>query len=1115
MLDLLTEIFKGITSIILYFWWLFALLFVYFAWQNRRKTEFVEKIETIVMEIKIPKTNDKGATAAEMMFATLHGILKPKSELIKRGEIQEHISFELVSDNAAIRFFVWAPKHLKDFIEGQIYAQYPSAEISVCDDYTEKINFEKENFGYHVSGAEIELTKADYLPVKTFNNFEVDPLAGITGVLSKLEEKNEQFWIQILARPISDEWKQGGLSWIASRRGSSGGGMHPLISEPLRFAADIIKGFWSPPGEKGEAPKIQLSAEEEGMISAIEQKSEKLGYAVKIRVLYLAPDNNKARERMQAIFGAFKQFNTTNLNGFKGRNVLNDKHFFQDYKNRLFLEKGFHLNIEELASIYHMPHTSVETPNISWTSSKKGEPPTELPIRENTEEKDLTVFAETNFRSHRIEFGIKRDDRRRHTYIIGKSGMGKSKLLELMIDSDIKRGEGVAIIDPHGEVITEVLTRIPPERINDVIVFDPADTKNPIAFNPMEVIDPDLKSQLAAGVLGTFKKIFGDSWGPRLEYIFNYTLLALLDTPDTTLIGVVRMLTDKNYRKTIIDNIQDPVVKKFWITEFASYSDKFASEAIAPILNKVGQFIANPLVRNIIGQPNSSFNIRQAMDEGKILLFNLSVGRVGEVNASLLGSFIITSVQLAAMSRADMLEDKRRDFYLYVDEFQNFATESFATILSEARKYRLNLIMANQYVAQMEDVVREAVFGNVGTMITFRVGAADATFLEKEFNPPFEAQDLINLSRQHIYIRETIDGQSGQAFSAKTLDVTRGSLDQVKEILEKSRNKYSRPIEEVNKVVSEYAGIAEGISYKAVEEENLARVAERKGDKRPDKKKEDIAAAIKASTAHLDSRSKKEDIVSKNNSAVATLEQTADYIVRHASGDNKYFYLPENMPKNLVPDAKGRTKGGVYIKGNQKIYDVKVDMYEANPKDFGKEKAPDVWVGSVDELLDQMDAITASTGGGTKFIGIEDNTKDKSILSNKIKDRESTKKQPGTIADKIGKDTLSEILKTLVSPEGESDTEKNNKINISDVESQKISSQTGESTLIKNSKLETRNSDLPEGKSVVSPSSKKEKLITAENFKRVKQIHPHEVVRIAEEKSQPQEIKENETIKFN
>ena len=382
---------------------------------------------------------------------------------------------------------------------------------------------------------------------------------------------------------------------------------------------------------------------------------------------------------------------------------------------------------------------------------------------------DITVFAETNFRNQFKKFGIKDDDRRRHMYLIGKTGMGKSTILENMIVDDIRSGKGVMVVDPHGDLAEKIIDYIPSSRVNDVIYFNPADIEYPIAFNVVEQVDPHLRHLVASGLIGVFQKLWADSWGPRLEYILRNAILAILDYPGSTLLAVTRMLSDKNFRKKVIEKIQDPVVKSFWVNEFAGYANNFAAEAVSPIQNKVGQFLSSSLIRNIVGQVKSTIDLREVMDLGKILIMNLSKGRIGEDNSALLGAMMITKVQLSAMSRVDILERERKDFYLYIDEFQNFTTDSFANILSEARKYRLNLIMAHQYIEQLGEKVKPAVFGNVGTLVVFRVGATDAEELVKEFMPVFTEEDLVNLAKYEFYIKLMIDGLASDPFSARGL----------------------------------------------------------------------------------------------------------------------------------------------------------------------------------------------------------------------------------------------------------------------------------------------------------------------------------------------------------
>ncbi|MFA7201391.1 MAG: type IV secretory system conjugative DNA transfer family protein [Candidatus Paceibacterota bacterium] len=424
----------------------------------------------------------------------------------------------------------------------------------------------------------------------------------------------------------------------------------------------------------------------------------------------------------------------------------------------------------------------------------------------------ILYLGKTNFRNQERTFGIKLADRRQHTYIIGKSGTGKSTLLLNMVISDVKAGHGVCFVDPHGETAEEILHFIPEDRVDDVIYINPADINFPVAFNPLERVDFDMRHLVASGLMSVFKKIWPDAWSARMEYILNNTLLALLEYPGSTLLGVMKMYSDKEFRRKIVNDLQDPSVRSFWVDEFAKYTQKLETEGVAAIQNKIGQFVTNPLIRSIVGQVKSSFDFRQAMDEGKIIIINLSKGKIGEDNSNLLGAMLITKLQLAAMSRVDIPMAERKDFFLYVDEFQNFATESFATILSEARKYRLSLIVAHQYIAQLEQdkntKVRDAIFGNVGTMISFRVGADDAEFLEKEFFEEFLASDFVNLPNAHIYARIMVDGVSSRPFSAKTLPpppLPAPSLFDA--ILQSSRSKYSISKERVDeKIRTDYYG---------------------------------------------------------------------------------------------------------------------------------------------------------------------------------------------------------------------------------------------------------------------------------------------------------------------
>jgi len=426
-------------------------------------------------------------------------------------------------------------------------------------------------------------------------------------------------------------------------------------------------------------------------------------------------------------------------------------------------------------------------------------------------EKEVVFFGRTNYRNINRLFGIKRRDRRQHTYVIGKTGVGKTALLDNMVVQDILNGSGVCVIDPHGEFVEGLLEKIPKERIDDVIYFNPANPDFHIGFNILDLPDPKYKNLVASGLMGIFTKIWANVWSARMEYIMNNAVLALLDTPGTTLLGITRILVDKEYREKIISNVKDPVVKAFWVNEYEQWRDQFRNEAIAPIQNKVGQFLSSSMIRNIVGQAKSTIDIFDIMNTSKILLVNVSKGRIGEDNSRLLGAMIITKVQLSAMERVRIPEDERLDFYMYVDEFQNFATDAFASILSEARKYRLNLTLAHQYTGQLvtdnSTVVRDAVFGNVGTMITFRVGAADAEFLEKEYAPEFVEQDLVGLPNHHIYLKLMVNGVTSRPFSATTLPPFELQSSNPQEIIDESCRRFARPREEVEEEINEWSGV--------------------------------------------------------------------------------------------------------------------------------------------------------------------------------------------------------------------------------------------------------------------------------------------------------------------
>jgi hypothetical protein len=748
-------------------------------------TQDTQSFQSKLLLLRVPRTNDKKELAAEQMFASIHGLLLKERKNIFTRHGREHLSFEIAALHKQTGFYIWVPEYLVSYIEEQVYAQYPSVQISEVEDYMLHGN----EYTTHVY-SDVVLQANDVLPVKTFPSFEVDPLAAITASLAKLEE-NERAVIQFLIRPAFDSWYSKAQKYAAS------------VQNGTSFSG-LAKALMS--GTENTGPK-QLSPVEQARIKAAEEKSQKLAYEVKIRVLYEGNvSTTEANMRLQAIVASFKQFNSTNLNGFVAKKVHSFKGAINPFVDRAFAGTGFVCNIEEVASLYHLPHTNVETPFIQWSTSRTAEPPANLPLVSSTgyDPTQLSPIGVTNFRGSDTSFALPRVDRTRHLYIIGQSGVGKSGLLELLTISDIYSPFGFAVIDPHGDYAINIMKRIPASRAKDVIYFNPADTDFPIGFNPMEVYDEKLKTHTTSELIGVLKRMF-ESWGPRLEYILRYTLLALLDYPNSTMLDITRMLTDKAFRNDVLKHVQDPVVVNFWTVEFASWNDKFAAEAVAPVLNKVGAFTANPTVRNIIGQPKSSFNIRQIMDEKKILIVNLSRGLIGEDNAALLGALMVTKIQMAAMSRADIDDvHQRTPFYLYVDEFQNFATDSFATILSEARKYGLCLTVANQYIAQMSIEVRDAVFGNVGSTIAFRMGADDARYMMRYFEPKFEETDLIHMHNRNFVISLTITGEKAQAFSATSLNLPPlAATNLYQQIIAHSRQNYAKTLAEVSAYVQD------------------------------------------------------------------------------------------------------------------------------------------------------------------------------------------------------------------------------------------------------------------------------------------------------------------------
>lgn len=714
----------------------------------------------IVVEQGTPE-NPKKENLFLQFLENLHNTAKGK-----------RLSFEMFGYNQYTYLFIGCEPEITKLVEGLVYATFPECEIKPMKDYTTFWDPSKQV----LVGTDADFKRSDIYPIKTYNEFEVDSLSGVFSVISKMG-RGEQAWVQILVTPRNDDW-----SYHFSRRWK-------LKVNNLKRSFRL-KNFVRMKGRK-----VFYQEEDAQFMS----KNEFEPFQIQVRFGAIAENESLAKKNLLALAKAFYQFNKTDYNEFVMNRIRGGESFRKEYQARKMSNPAM-VGTHELATLYHFPNSD-HVPHVVHMLAKKHEPPKDLPT-----EKDDTVsqFGTTNYHNNYQDFGIKRADRRRHLYAVGKSGTGKSKMLELLIKRDILAGKGVGILDPHGDLVDNVMRCIPEHRMKDVIYFDPGDVDFPIAFNPLEAVDEKYKMQVTIGFIDIFKKLFGNNWSSRLEHVLRYTTLALLDSPNTTVMSILKMLSDKNYRQTIISRIQDSVVKNFWVNEFAGWSEKFDAEAITPLLNKVGQLVSTNMIRNIVGQPINTFDIREIMDGEKILLMKVSKGLLGEENAQLIGSMIITKIYQAAMARADMREEDRKDFYFYVDEFQNFATDTFAEILSEARKYRLCLTIAHQYIGQLNEEVRKTVFGNVGSMISFRVGAEDAVILAEEYTPIFSVRDIINLGVREFYTKLSIDGELTEAFSGRTQNMEYPERDFTQEIIAESRKAYCQPKDQVEALLRKW-----------------------------------------------------------------------------------------------------------------------------------------------------------------------------------------------------------------------------------------------------------------------------------------------------------------------
>ncbi len=681
------------------------------------------------------------------------------------------ISLEILGYEQYTYFFLAVPDKLFETIEGLLYSTYPDCEIKESTDYVDAYNPEKHG----IAGVRIKMKFGDVYPFKYYDEFDEDAQSRLFSVISKIEG-GEQVWCQLVINPQEES----AMYHLKRRINLWWNRIKKIFSIRDRVRAKDEKGV------------IKVRQE----LAMDKAKSEP--FLVTLRLACISKNNALAKQKLLAVINSYYQFNKTDIQEFKTSNIKSVG-FLQNYKKRKLVNPTY-MAPKEISTLYHLPNPD-HVSHVVHVLARKAEPPQDLPKKG---EPNISLFGETNYHNNKEVFGIKRKDRSRHLYTVGKSGSGKSKFMELLIKEDLEAGKGVGVLDPHGDLVDNIMEFIPKDRVKDVVYFDPADVNFPISFNPMENVEEEYKMQVTIGFIQIFKKLFGSNWTDRLEHVLRYTVLALLDSPNTTVLSILKMLTDKNYRQNIVSRIKDNVVKNFWVSEFAGWSEKFDAEAITPLLNKVGQFVSTNMIRNIIGQPTNKFDIRDVMDNEKILLMKVSKGLLGEENSGLLGSMIITKLYQAAMSRADMKEEQRKHFYFYVDEFQNFATETFGEILSEARKYRLNLTIAHQYMGQVSPYIQKTIFGNVGSIVSFRVGADDASSLAEEYTPVFKERDIINLGVREFYCKMSVDGEIREAFSGRTLTVPSVKEHFVPEIIQQSREKYCNPKSEVEEMLNKW-----------------------------------------------------------------------------------------------------------------------------------------------------------------------------------------------------------------------------------------------------------------------------------------------------------------------
>ncbi len=790
---------------------LFSLVAIMVVWlmykRQRSSGKITRSLNMAVLQVSVSKkAEQKEKNAAEdrkqyisvmeQLFSSLSNIREPMMTRLLYGPFYMSFEVSTPTDSNEIFFYVGVPKKFLTIVEKQIHSFYQDANVERINDY----NIFVPNGG--AAGSYITLKKDFIFPIKTYQNLEADPLSSITSALSKIP-LGEGAAFQIVMRSIGEVWQEKSKNAIKMmQKGKNFDGDVGAGSGVLKIIKWLLENLMSNSKKEEEKPVVLTPVQEE-IIKAVETKAAKVGFEANIRLVTSAPTKEKAENLLKELESSFSQFNLPNNNGFKITEAFLGKSKFLNKTLYNFIFRNFEenkkviLNTEELASVFHFPIAATETPQIKWQKSRQAPAPSAILNQ------GLTL-GHNVYRGEDRTIKIGKEDRRRHMYIIGQTGTGKSGFLGEMIKQDIRNGEGLCVIDPHGDLIEEALEAIPKERAEDVILFDPSNTQRPMGLNLLEYDPnyPEQKTFVINEMIKVFDKLYdlSKTGGPMFEQYMRNAMLLIMDDPESgsTLIEISKVLADANFRKYKLSKCKNMIVRDFWQKEAEKAGGEAALANMVPyITSKLTQFISNDTMRPIIGQQKSSINFREVMDNRKILLVNLSKGKIGETNAYLLGLVLVGKILISSLSRTDISQEERKDFYLYIDEFQNFTTDSISTILSEARKYRLCLTVAHQFLGQLPDEIKKSVFGNIGTLCSFRIGPEDAEFLAKQFAPVFNEQDLINIDNYNAYVKLMINGVISEGFNMQTYPPQRGNKELAENIRQLSILKYGRDREVV------------------------------------------------------------------------------------------------------------------------------------------------------------------------------------------------------------------------------------------------------------------------------------------------------------------------------